>query len=162
MEAPICVICAKTGALCSKCEEKLSKGLISEMDVELTKYLIETNQEDIGFDRAIEFGDHIDILTKKKYIGKLIGRGGENLRNISQRLGKPVRVIGAEGLEETIKSLVAPAQITSINTVYLPAGGILKRIKLRRGDKDRLRMDVKEIQKIASSLVAERIEIVAD
>lgn len=162
MEAPICSLCAKSGALCNKCEEKLSKGLISETDVELAKFFIETNQEDIGFDRAIEFGDHIDILAKKKYIGKLIGKGGENLKLISQRLGKSVRIIGTENLQDAIKDLVAPAQISAINTVYLPGGGLLRRIKLRRGDKDKLRMDVKEIQKIISSLTTDKIEIIAD
>ena len=162
MEIPICDGCAKTGVLCSNCEAKLGKGEISELDVELAKTLHETGHDDVGFERVVDVGDSIIILTKKKFLGKLIGKGGENLRMLSNKLGKNVRIVGTENLQDTIRDLIAPAHISSINKVYLSDGKLLQRIKIRRGEKGRLRMDLKEIQKVISSLTTDKIELVAE
>jgi transcription antitermination factor NusA-like protein len=162
MEIPICTICAKTGILCTACESRLEKGQISETDVELAKILYEVGLEDVGFERAIDTGDFIIILTKKESIGKIIGKGGDNIRMLSKRLGKKVRAIGTENLQSTIYDFVAPAQITSINKVYMPDGTTLRRIKINRNDKKKLRMDLKEIERLISSLSPDRIEMSFD
>jgi len=130
--------------------------------VELAKILYEVGLEDVGFERAIDTGDFIIILTKKESIGKIIGKGGDNIRMLSKRLGKKVRAIGTENLQSTIYDFVAPAQITSINKVYMPDGTTLRRIKINRNDKKKLRMDLKEIERLISSLSPDRIEMSFD
>ena len=162
MEIPICTICAKTGILCSACESRLAKGLISEMDVELSKILYEVGLEDAGFERAIETGDYIIILTKKENIGKIIGKGGDNIRMLSKRLGKKIRAIGTENLQTTIYDFIAPAQITSMNKAYLPDGSMVRRIKINAADRKKLRMDLKEIERLLSSLSPDKIEMSFD
>lgn len=163
MNVPICAICAKTGVLCNACEAKLAAGQISETDVELAKIFYESeNMEGTGFERAIDTGEYIIILAKKENIGKIIGRGGDNIRMISKRLGKKVRAIGTESLQDTIKDFLAPAQISSVNKVYRPDGTRITRIRVNRNDKKRLRMDIKEIERLVSSLTTDRIEISFD
>jgi transcription antitermination factor NusA-like protein len=159
METPICAICAKTGVLCSACEAKLRKGEISELDVEVSKIFHEAGMEGTGFERVIESGDHVIILTKKENIGKIIGKSGETIRMISKKLGKKVRAIGTESLQDTIYDFVAPAQISSINTVYMPDGRKVKRIKINKNDRKKLRMDPEEIEKLVCSLTTDKIEI---
>jgi transcription antitermination factor NusA-like protein len=159
METPICAICAKTGVLCTACETKLEKGQISALDVELSKILYETGLEGAGFDKVIERGEYAIILTKKENIGKIIGKGGENIRSLSKRLGKKIRVIGAENLQDAIHDFIAPARISSINTVYTPEGGKIKRIRINGADRKKLRMDIKEIQNLLSSLTTDRVEL---
>lgn len=159
MNLPICVICAKTGVLCSACEAKLQKGQISELDVEVSKELYEIGVEGIGFERAIDTKNFVIILTKKEDIGKIIGKSGDNIRLLSKKLGKKVRVIGTENMQDTIYDFVAPAQITAINTVYMPDGNIVRRIRINKKDKKKLRMDIKEIEKLISSLSTDKVEI---
>jgi len=160
METPICAICAKTGVLCNACEAKLRKGEISELDVEVSKIFHEAGMEGTGFERVIESGDHVIILTKKENIGKIIGKSGETIRMISKKLGKKVRAIGTESLQDTIYDFVAPAQISSINTVYMPDGRKVKRIKINKNDRKKLRMDPEEIEKLVCSLTTDKIEII--
>ncbi|RLI86956.1 MAG: transcription elongation factor NusA [Candidatus Altiarchaeales archaeon] len=159
MDLPICDICAKTGVLCSVCETKLQRGQISELDVEVSKALYGIGVEGIGFERAIDTKNFVIILTKKEDIGKIIGKNGDNLRLLSRKLGKKVRVIGTENMRDTIYDFVAPAQITAINTVYMPDGNIIRRIKINKKDKKKLRMDIKEIERLISSLSNDRVEI---
>jgi len=66
MSIPICAICAKTGVLCSACEAKLARGQISETDVEVAKIFYESGMEGTGFERAIDTGEYIIILSKRK------------------------------------------------------------------------------------------------
>jgi transcription antitermination factor NusA-like protein len=162
MSVPICAICAKTGVLCNACEAKLAKGHITEMDVELAKIFYESEMEDTGFERAIDTGEYVIILTKKENIGKIIGKGGDNIRMISKKLGKRVRAIGTESLQDTIRDFVAPAQISSVNKVYRPDGTKVTRIRINKNDKKRLRMDIKEIERLVCSLTEDQIEISFD
>ena len=159
MNLPICDICAKTGVLCSACETKLQKGKISELDVELSKMLYETGTEDIGFDRAIDTENFIVILTKKESIGKIIGKGGDNLRNLSEKLGKQLRVISTGELQDMIYDFVAPARVLGISTVYKPSGSITKKVRINKRDMNRLRMKVDEIKSLINSLTDDEIEI---
>lgn len=159
MSLPICAICAKTGVLCNVCEEKLRDGKISELDVELSKILYEKGDGELGFDRAIDTKKFIIILTKKENIGKIIGKSGDNIRQLSKELGKQVRVISTGDLQQTIYDFVAPARILAINTVYRPDGTTLQRVKINKKDKKRLRMNVKEIEKLITSLFNDKVEI---
>jgi transcription antitermination factor NusA-like protein len=159
MSLPICTICAKTGVLCSVCEEKLKDGRISELDVELSKILYKLGKGEIGFDRAIDTKKFIIVLTQKENIGKIIGKSGDNIRQLSKDLGKQIRVIGTGDLQETIYDFVAPARILSINTVYKPDGTTLRRVRINRKDRKKLRMSLKEIEKLITSLTNDNVEI---
>lgn len=160
MTLPICDICAKTGVLCSTCESKLQEGKISELDVKLSGLLYELGKSEIGFERAIDTKNFIIVLTKKEDVGKIIGRGGDNIRFLSEKLEKQLRVIGTGDLEDTIYDFVAPARITSINTVYRLDGSTIKRVRIDKKDKEKLRMDLEEIKKLIASLADDNIEII--
>ena len=160
MSLPICSICAKTKVLCSKCESKLQKGEISELDVDISKLLYELGEGEIGFERAIDTQNFIIILTNKKNIGKIIGKGGDNIRHLSNTLGKQIRVIGTGDLEEILYDFVAPAKVKSVNKVYKTDGSVTKRVKIEKRDKKKLRMDLTEIEKLIRSLTDDDIEIV--
>ncbi|HIE34032.1 MAG TPA: transcription elongation factor NusA [Candidatus Altiarchaeales archaeon] len=159
MTLPICNICAKTGVLCSACESKLEEGKISELDVELSKILFKLGDGEIGFERAIDTKNFIVILTKKENVGKIIGKSGDNIRQLSRNFGKQIRVIGTGDLNEMIYDFIAPARIISVNTVYKPNGTTLQRVRINKKDRKKLRMSIKEIEKLISSLTNSNVEI---
>lgn len=156
---PICEVCAKTGILCGACESKLQKGKINPLDVELSKILYGLSKGKIGFERAIDIEDFIIILTEKDYIGKIIGKDGVNIRTISTKLGKQVRVIGTGDFREMVYDLVAPARVIGVNKVHKPDGTILQRIRINRRDKARLRMGLEDLERVISTLSQDKIEI---
>ncbi len=158
MTLPICEICAKSGVLCSACESKLQQGRISETDVELSRLLHELGQ-DIGFDHAIDTEKAIIVITAKDQIGRFIGKGGDNIRILSNKLGKQLRVIGRGSLEETIYDFVAPVRVLGITRVYRPDGSAIRRVKIRDKDKKMLRMNPEEMERLIKSLTDDEIEI---
>lgn len=162
MSLPICDICAKTGVLCSTCEEKLDEGEITDLDIELSKQLYELGEGEIGFEKAIDTENFILILTEKENVGKIIGKGGDNIRQLSNQLGKQIRVISTGDLEDTIYDFVAPARIKSINTVYRPDGSTSKRVRIDSRDEYKLRMSLDKIQELLQSLSDEEVDIVLD
>ncbi|HEX54664.1 MAG: transcription elongation factor NusA [Candidatus Altiarchaeales archaeon] len=159
MTLPICNICAKTGVLCSVCESKLESGKISELDVELSKILYKLGKGEIGFERAIDTKNFIVILTRKENVGKIIGKSGDNIRQLSKKFGKQIRVIGTDDLNEMIYDFVAPGRIISINTVYKPDGSVIQRVRINKRDRKKLRMGIDEIEKLISSLTNSNVEI---
>ncbi|MEM2918357.1 MAG: KH domain-containing protein [Candidatus Altiarchaeota archaeon] len=159
MALPICSICAKSGVLCSACEAKLQNGTISALDVELSRILYKIG-EDIEFERAIETENFVIILTKTEYVGKTIGKGGENIKILSKKLKKPVRVIGSENLEKMIYDFVFPAKILGISLIYKADGSKKYKVRIAKNDKKKLRMSVSEIHNIIASITKTDVEIV--
>jgi len=159
MTLPICEICAKTGVLCPACEAKLEAGKITEVDVELSKQLFELSQGEIGFERAIETKNNVIILAKKEDVGRIIGKGGDNIRKLSQQLGRQVKVVGTGNIEDTIYDLIAPARVAGINTVYKPDGSTGQRVRIDPNDKEKLRIDLKDMERLVSSIARNPVEI---
>lgn len=159
MSLPICDICAKTGVLCSACETKLNENKISGVDIELSRLIYPISEGGFGFEKAIDTKDFIIVLTKKEDIGKIIGRNGANIKTLSSALGKPLRVVGVGELKDMIRDFVAPAKIHGINTVYRPDGSVIQRVRIDKRDRMKLRMDVKDVEKLTSSLTENKVEI---
>jgi len=157
---PICNICAKTKVLCASCEAKLKNGEISDMDVKIAEMVYDFGKGEFGFEKAVDIGDFIVILTKKEYVGKIIGSGGENLRKIEESIGKQVKIMGASSAEEMIYTLISPANIVSTSKIYKADGGIMRKITVNKNDADKLKMDIYSIKKIVSNLLHTDVEIV--
>lgn len=159
MSLPICDICAKTKILCNSCNTKLSKGEISELDVKLSQYIYEIGQGSFGFKKAIDTEKFIILLTEKKDVGKIYGEGGENLRNLEEKVGKNIKPMPAGDYMETIYNLIQPATIIGISKIYKQDGTVIRKVTLNKKDEKNLRIDVSTIKEIVSKLYNESIEI---
>ncbi|MFH1835855.1 MAG: hypothetical protein ABH851_06675 [Methanobacteriota archaeon] len=160
MTLPICDVCAKTGVLCNGCENKLSSGSISPLDVELSKIIFELSGEDVSFTKAIETEEHVIILAPKESLGKIIGRSGATINVISRKIGKQVRVVGAGELNEMIYDLISPARVLGINNVFMSDGSTFQRIRVSIKDKPKLRLSLSDIEQLISSISKDKVEIV--
>ena len=94
MVLPVCDVCLKSGMLCQGCENKLKSGEITQMDLDIAKLLYKLGEGKIGFKKTIEIGDTVIIVTDKEQVGKLIGKSGKIVREISRSIEKKVRVVG--------------------------------------------------------------------
>jgi transcription antitermination factor NusA-like protein len=163
MVLPICDVCLKSGMLCQGCENKLKSGEISQMDLDIAKILYRVGDGKIGFKKTIEIGDMIIIVTEKDQVGKLIGKSGKIVREISKTIGKKVRVVGENSdLRSVARDILAPARISGINIVYGKDGQEKYKIRIMREDARRIPGKLDVLNDIIQELTSEKTLVVVD
>jgi transcription antitermination factor NusA-like protein len=162
MALPICGPCAARRVLCASCERKLADGRLNIFEVEVSRVLYELLKDEADFTHAVDTDELIIIITRGEDVGKLIGRGGANLKVLSERLGKRVKVIGRDSFSDTVTALIAPARVRGINKVLRPGGGAAFRVRVEREDRDKLRLPLKDLQKLVCAATDMELEMAFD
>ncbi len=163
MVLPVCDVCLKSGMLCQGCENKLKSGEITQMDLDIAKLLYKLGEGKIGFKKTIEIGDTVIIVTDKEQVGKLIGKSGKIVREISRSIEKKVRVVGENSdLRSVARDILAPARLSGINIVYGKEGQKKYKIRVMAEDSRRIpgRLDV--LNSIIRELTSEDTLVVVD
>ena len=163
MVLQVCDVCLKSGMLCQGCENKLKSGEITQMDLDIAKLLYKLGEGKIGFKKTIEIGDTVIIVTDKEQVGKLIGKSGKIVREISRSIEKKVRVVGENSdLRAVAKDILAPARLSGINIVYGKDGQKKYKIRVMAEDSRRIpgRLDV--LNSIIKELTSEDTLVVVD
>ncbi|MGO9386885.1 MAG: transcription elongation factor NusA [Methanobacterium sp.] len=163
MVLPVCDVCLKSGMLCQGCENKLKSGEITQMDLDIAKLLYKLGEGKIGFKKTIEIGDTVIIVTDKEQVGKLIGKSGKIVREISRSIEKKVRVVGENSdLRSVARDILAPARLSGINIVYGKEGQKKYKIRVMAEDSRRIpgRLDI--LNSIIKELTSEDTLVVVD
>lgn len=163
MVLPVCDVCLKSGILCPGCENKLESGEISQIDLDIARVLFKLGDGKLGFKKTIEVGDIVIIITEKDQVGKLIGKNGKIVRELSRTAGKKIRVVGQDSeLKDVCTDILAPARVTGINIVYGTDGEEKYKIRVMQEDSRKLpgRLDV--LNEIIELLTGEKTTVVVD
>ncbi|MDK2983769.1 MAG: hypothetical protein PWP19_1247 [Thermococcaceae archaeon] len=166
MKAPICEVCLKTeDILCPADEKKLQEGLISELDVKISRMLYKLlGDADVEFKKAVEAGDLVVIMVGEGNVPLVIGKGGKNIKLLMRELGKRVRVIegreikGTDDLKKLATDLLYPAGVFGVNVVYAPQGQYYKVLVIRR-DKQKLPERQEILEDILSKIAGVEVKI---
>jgi len=125
----LCSFCVKSGILCPRCQERLDKGRITQLDLKVIGLLSELEKshpilQEVHFHKAAEFGETLAIMVDRRDIGKIVGLEGRIVRAISERAGgKRIKILGYGGDDrQFLEELLSPLSILTINTVWLPDG----------------------------------------
>ena len=162
---PICKICAKTGVLCNSCETKLEEGEISQLDIDLSNFLMDlegrfSGLKDAHFYKTIEFETVLIILVGRGEIASFIGPRGKLIKMLQEKFGKNIRIIEkVSDLKKTIEDLIVPAELLGMNKIYLPTGETESKARLKLGDQNRLPADIDILEEVIYRLTNERIRI---
>ncbi|ALV62062.1 NusA protein like, archaeal [Thermococcus sp. 2319x1] len=166
MKAPICEVCLKTeDILCPADEKKLQEGLISELDVKISRMLFKLlGDADVEFKKAVEAGDLVVIMVGEGNVPLVIGKGGKNIKLLMRELGKRVRVIegreikGTDDLKKLATDLLYPAGVFGVNVVYAPHGQYYKVLVIRK-DKQKLPERQEILEDILSKIAGTDVKI---
>jgi transcription antitermination factor NusA-like protein len=150
--------CVKSGILCRRCEEKLEKGLVTDLDLKVIQRIVELEKEnpvldDVTYHRAVEADDMMAILVDRKDMPKLLGGGAKVVRDLSETFGKRVKLISYGGDDrEFLEDLFSPLSILTINTVWIPDGSTETKVILTGHQPRKMPVSLEKVRKIAQEL----------
>ena len=154
MEYPICSQCTSSAKLCPSCDTRVQTGSISQLDVDLSRYMKVLENKfaisGVNMVKTHDLGNFILIVGDGK-ISAMIGKKGRNIKLMSQKFGKKVRIIKKGDVRQMVSDLISPAQITAINVLYTEKGEKYKVIIPNR-DRRKIYMDEKTLTKAADVL----------
>lgn len=150
--------CVKSGILCRRCEEKLEKGLVTELDLKVIHRIVELEKEnpslqDVTYHRSVEADGVMAVLVDKKDMPKLLGGGAKVVRDLGETFGKRVKLISYGGDDrEFLEDLFSPMSILTINTVWIPDGSTETKVILTGRQPRNMPVDLDKVRKIAQEL----------
>lgn len=165
MKTPICSFDAKTGTLCSKCEDKLQSGHLTQADVECAVKLVKIAERDQEINKftminAYHVNGDIVLVLQRSDLSTL--RSNVELsRKIQQQFQSKVWFVEAEATDKRfLENLFFPARILTINLIWLPDGNKLTKVIVAAKDGQVSGINVEQIQKITKTV--RNIELLVD
>jgi len=150
--------CVKSGILCRRCEEKLEKGQVSELDLKVIQRIVELEKEnpllqDVTYHRSVEADGVMAVLVDKKDMPKLLGGGAKVVKELSETFGKRVKLLSYGGDDrEFLEDLFSPLSILTINTIWIPDGSTETKVILTGRQPRNMPVDLDKARKIAQEL----------
>jgi transcription antitermination factor NusA-like protein len=166
MKGPLCNFCLQTGILCGKCQSLLDSGELTDLDIAVAMELNKLEQKytelkDITFFRAVKVGRLIVVLVGEHDLPIILGQRGRIVKTLEKNLNKRIRVIEkASSMGKMIEDLLTPAEVAGINTIWLPDGTTMKKVRIRNFDRKKLPASVDTLEGIILQLTKEPIRIV--
>ena len=124
MKLPICLIDAQTNTLCRKCKQLYREGKINDIDIELSKILLDLskgnkNLKNVAFYSSVELEDVVILVTRKQDVPHL--SNPETLKKIEQYSQKEIRFLErTSDPKKLVESLLYPIPVVNVSTLYLP------------------------------------------
>ena len=156
--ANICYFCLKGGILCSKCQEKVKSGEVTEVDLKVARLLFSLESsypllQDLYFYKAVEASNFLALIVGKGDVARILSYGGKIIKEVGKETGKSIRVLEhGVGERKFLEDLFAPLSIVTINTIWLPDGTTETRVILKRGEHRVQRINTAALKEIAQKV----------
>jgi transcription antitermination factor NusA-like protein len=150
--------CVKSGILCRRCEEKLEKGQITELDLKVIQRMVELEKEhpilqDVTYHRSVEADGMMAVLVDRRDLPKLLGGGAKVVKDLGDTFGKRVKLISYGGDDrEFLEDLFSPLSILTINTIWIPDGSTETKVILTGRQPRKMPVDLEVVKTIAKDL----------
>src|SRR2546425_7428830 len=94
--------CVKSGIFCSRCEEKLKKGQITDLDIRVIRSITELEKENptlqnVTFHKAVEAGEIMALMVDRRGMGTVFASGAKLAQNLGGRVGRRVEGLSQGG-----------------------------------------------------------------
>jgi len=149
MKIPFCDFCAKSGSLCQKCRELVASGRNDELDLLVSRILLEEASrvrglDKIEFKKAYKEGDFLLLLSNNE--GIRVFRDNSDLVERIMRDTESKRVIVVDykkDQKKKLEELVYPIRIIGLSKLWLPGNITEFKVILESG-----RIDGEHLQKL--------------
>lgn len=164
MQTPICEVCLKSEILCNACQDKLEKGITTEDEINVSKYLYRLSEKmksirDVKIVKIID-SEVLIIVTGRGSAAKLVGKSGSVVKKIAKRFKKSIRILEeVSNFKDFVEELIFPTQVNGINTLYRGNEEIL-RIRVPAVQKNHLLIKPESFSEIISSFYNRKAELV--
>jgi transcription antitermination factor NusA-like protein len=150
--------CVKSGTFCRKCQEKIEKGQITDLDLKIIRLLTELEKQnpalqDVTYQKAVEAENSVVILLDKRDMGKVLSDGAKTVHAISDSLGKKVKILSYGGEDrQFLEDLLNPLSILTLNTIWIPDGTTETKVILSGREPRRMPVDLEAAKGLAKQL----------
>jgi transcription antitermination factor NusA-like protein len=150
--------CIKSGILCRKCQEKIEKGQITDLDLKIIRLFSDLEKEnqalqDVTYHKAVEADGNVAILVNRRDMSKILSGGAKPVHAISNSLGKKVKILGYGGDDrQFLEDLFSPLAILTLNTIWIPDGSTETKVILTGRQPRRMPVDPEVVKKLAKQL----------
>jgi len=150
--------CVKSGILCRRCEEKLEKGQITELDLKVIQRMVELEKEhpvlqEVTYHRSVEADGMMAVLVDRRDLPRLLGGGAKVVKDLGDTFGKRVKLISYGGDDrEFLEDLFSPLSILTINTIWIPDGSTETKVILTGRQPRKMPVDLDIVKTIAKDL----------
>jgi len=150
--------CIKSGILCRKCQEKIEKGQITNLDLKIIRLLSDLEKsnpalQDLTYHKAVETDGTLAILVNRRDMGKMLSGGAKPVHAISDALGKKVKILGYGGDDrQFLEDLFSPLSILTLNTIWIPDGSTETKVILTGREPRRMPVDPEVVKRLAKEL----------
>jgi hypothetical protein len=161
MRLPVCVVDLESGVLCASCQEKLDKGQITEVDVDISKWLLAREGQfptiaDLNLSRALKVAGRLVLVVKKKGREILLS-APDLLEELRSTYGEVVILEGPANLRNLVRGLIHPATEVGVNNLYLPDGSKECIVMLHADDKSKIPYSLEDLRQIVSAVMQESV-----
>lgn len=150
--------CVKSGTFCRKCQEKIEKGQITDLDLKIIRLLTELEKQnpalqDVTYQKAVEAENSVVILLDKRDMGKILSGGAKTVHAISDSLGKKVKILSYGGDDrQFLEDILSPLSILTLNTIWIPDGTTETKAILSGREPRRMPVDLEVAKGLAKQL----------
>ncbi len=161
MRAPICADCLKTEDLCKECSERKEKGELSDLDVNVSRYLYKLEKtlfiSNTDLVKTHDLGDFA-LLIVDGNIAPLIGKQGRMIKQISMDLGRKVRIVAKGDVRNMVQDIISPARLYGINVLFKD-GSESYTVVIPDSDKKKVIMSDDTLRKALSTILDKEVTV---
>ena len=169
VKSPLCTICLKNYPLvCGNCQEKISEGEISELDIKVARVLVNLEDlfpsiKEVNFKQVFVADGVYVVLVGKGDVRRILGSGRRVLRQLEEELNAKVRLVEeSRDPQKILRDLIRPVRILGINTIWLPDNSFERKVRISERERDNIPLTLEQLNNVIYEMTGERIRIVFD
>ncbi len=170
MKIPLDHICVRSGILCPRCQKLVNSGVVSHLDVELMKAMLEL--EDTSEFRILKNVEYKRSIKADEFVVVIIDSGGSLSKShlirlsriLSEKLSMRIRVIdsASSDVKSLILQVIAPARLFGVNTLWLPDGTTQYIVRISKYDVRHLPTKREVLENILTQMLGMQVRIRAE
>lgn len=154
--------------LCPRCEALVRSGAVTELDLEVMRFLLkaETTHDfrflrDSEYIKSINVGNVIVVQLNVPQQWADHRTFAKLAKYLESQLKTYVRIVDSKSTstKELVRSIIQPARVLGINTLWLPDGSIEYIIRIPRSELRYLPAPQEEVEHLLSQMIGTNVRI---